>query len=284
MKSFCLKTNNNDILDYLLDRIRDLDFPDLAYSKNKFKIYQNVMIHYQGKDKNDFISFLSELITEVIIEFYEEKIIKRMLNYNYFYFDDYERVKILENCFEIMESEEYEQSTKREEMIQDEITSYVTENRAVVLDGFVYFRLKKYFSYLDEIIDTAVNKFIIEKEYNEFISLLRIYVDSKDTEYDLLHLIYINGESILLDKEKNLVSASDNIFNAKYLSDISFSSNDFTLNTLLTLLPEKIEIHLIGLEDEFINTLQLIFDGRVSICKDCNICRTYRLLEHAKID
>ncbi len=69
----------------------------------------------------------------------------------------------------------------------------------------------------------------------------------------------------------------DHIFEAKYLSDISFSSNDYALNTLLTLLPEKIYIHLIDSnEDEFINTLNLIFDNRVCLCRDCNICKIYK--------
>lgn len=99
----------------------------------------------------------------------------------------------------------------------------------------------------------------------------------------MLHLIYHHGESIILDNEKNVVSVSENIYNAKYLSDISFSSNDYALNTLLTLLPAKVEIHLIDEEDEFINTLKLIFEDRVSICRECNICKTYQLLNKAKI-
>ncbi len=34
--------------------------------------------------------------------------------------------------------------------------------------------------------------------------------------------------------------SNDSILNAKYLSDITFSSNDFALNSLLSLLPEKL--------------------------------------------
>ena len=163
------------------------------------------------------------------------------------------------------------------------IKEYVKENKAMILDGFVYFRLRAYLEYLDEVVDSGVNQFVIEKEYREFISLLRVYVESKVPEYNLLHLIYINGESILLDEKRNIVSVSENIYNAKYLSDISFSSNDFALNTLLCLLPRRIEIHLIDDEDEFINTLMLIFEGRVTICKDCDICKTYKILNNAKI-
>lgn len=279
MKSFCFKTNNTQILNYLLNRIQEIDFENLIYSQNQFKIYKNITIHYIGNNNNKFYDFLTELIGEVVIEFYEERMLKQLINYNYFYFDEYEKNKILENCMQLIEPEMY--NTKL--LDNKNIKEYVKENKAMILDGFVYFRLKAYLEYLDEVVDNGVNQFIIEKEYREFISLLRVYVESKVPEYNLLHLIYINGESILLDEKRNIVSVSENIYNAKYLSDISFSSNDFALNTLLCLLPRRIEIHLIDDEDEFINTLKLIFEGRVTICKDCDICKTYKILNNAKI-
>ena len=134
---------------------------------------------------------------------------------------------------------------------------------------------------LNEIVDYSANEYVIDKEYNEFISLLKIYVKSKVSTVQMVHLVYTNGESILLDEEKNVIDLKDNVFNAKYLSDISFSSNDFALNALLTLLPKSLEIHIVlGFEDEFINTLKLIFGNRVSICTDCNICRTYKILNN----
>ena len=279
MKSFCFKTNNTKILNYLLNRIQEIDFENLIYSQNQFKIYKNITIHYRGNNNNKFYNFLTELIGEVVIEFYEEKILKQLINYNYFYFDEYEKNKILENCMQLIEPEMY--NTKL--LDNKNIKEYVKENKAMILDGFVYFRLRAYLEYLDEVVDSGVNQFVIEKEYREFISLLRVYVESKVPEYNLLHLIYINGESILLDEKRNIVSVSENIYNAKYLSDISFSSNDFALNTLLCLLPRRVEIHLIDYEDEFINTLKLIFEGRVTICKDCDICKTYKILNNAKI-
>ena len=279
MKSFCFKTNNTEILNYLLNRIREIDFENLIYSQNQFKIYKNITIHYIGNNNNKFYNFLTELIGEVVIEFYEEKILKQLINYNYFYFDEYEKNKILENCMQLIEPEIYTVKLLDNKSIKE----YIKENKAMILDGFIYFRLKAYLEYLDEVVDSGVNKFIIEKEYREFIGLLRVYVESKVPKYNLLHLIYISGESILLDEKRDIVSISENIYNAKYLSDISFSSNDFALNTLLCLLPKRIEIHLIDDEDEFINTLKLIFEGRVTICKDCDICKTYKILNNAKI-
>ena len=104
-----------------------------------------------------------------------------------------------------------------------------------------------------------------------------MYVNSQKSTCDIVHLIYNNESSILLDKDKNIINVSDDVFKAKYLSDISFSSNDYALNSLLTLIPKKIYIHIIdNCIDEFIHTLSLIFESRVEICTDCDICKIYK--------
>ena len=89
--------------------------------------------------------------------------------------------------------------------------------------------------------------------------------------------------SVAMDKDKNIVQIDTNINNTKYLSDITFSSNDIALNTLLSILPRTLEIHIINKEDEFINTLKLIFDGRIKFCSECNICKTYKMINNVKI-
>ena len=278
MNSFCIETNNIIIINYLLKKLEYVEIDGIYYSTNKFKIYNNIIIHNKGDNISDFENLICNIFIQTIIEFYENKLIKEIINFNYFYFEEYEKNKIFENCIDILETMGKEEKNKKEKLIYDEILKYIKEKKSMILDGFVRFRLKEYVKYIDNIVDEGVNKYIIDKEYTEFINLLKVYIESKKSEIDLIHLIYINGESILLDKNKNFISITENIFNAKYLSDISFSSNDFALNTLLTLLPEKIEIHLIEKEDEFINTLKSIFEGRIQICNDCNICRTYKML------
>ena len=123
----------------------------------------------------------------------------------------------------------------------------------------------------------SVNNYIIQKEYLEFVSLLRLYIESQSSNCNVVHLLYSNSESILLDENKEIINVYNFNLNAKYLSDINFSVNDYTLNTLLNLLPKKIFIHLIDSNiDEFINTLQSIFENRVTLCLDCDICNLYK--------
>ena len=283
MKSLCIKTNNSKILDYLLNELKYSEIKHICFSENKFKNYKNIIIHYLSQnDYPYFFSKISNLLSFLIIDEFEDMLMKRIIDKNYFYFDALERNKILKNCYNILSDEYYEWFDKKFDALYNSLYSFISDNKVLLLDGFINFRLQDYTSILDDIVSESVNNYIIEKEYLEFISLLKLYINSQKNNSNIVHLIYTTSESILLDENKNLILNSEEIFNAKYLSDISFSSNDYTLNSLLNLLPKKIYIHLIDSQiDEFINTLQLIFENRVSICLNCEICDLYRY--HKKI-
>ncbi len=273
-KSICIKTNNKDISEYILKEIEYFELTNIYISCYDFKHYTNVIIHYTGNNTDLFINKISVLLSYVVIDFYEPILIKNIINLNYFYFSQEEKKEIYNIC---LTNIDFSNSVKMLNIISHSFYEYFLENKYVILDGFIRFKLNDYIKELDCIVDMCVNKFIIDREYNEFITLLKVYVQTTTPTCDIVHLIYINQESILLDSDKNVIKFSNEISNQKYLSDISFSSNDLALNSLLTLLPSKLYIHVLDKEDDFINTLKLIFDNRVFICTDCNLCNIYKL-------
>lgn len=277
MKSICIKTNNENLLNYLLNELDYIEIKPVVISTNKFKNYKNIIIHYSGNEIKKFIHEVSCILACLVIDELEESFIKKLILKNYFYFDFNERKHIVEMCFDIFTDDFNLYFDKKYNCLINDFESYLKNNKSIILDGFLNFRIKDYMSILEEVVDEAVNNFVIEKEYLEFISLLKMYVNSQKSTCDIVHLIYNNENSILLDKDKNIINVSDDVFKAKYLSDISFSSNDYALNSLLTLIPKKIYIHLIdNCIDEFIHTLSLIFESRVEICTDCDICKIYK--------
>lgn len=279
MKSFCIKTNNNNIIEYLLEKLTNINIDDVYYSSNSFKLYKNVIVHYLGRDLFTFYNKFSDIITDCIINFYEEKIVNHIINFNYFYFDFYEKDQISKDSLELLNIEDTHDFNYRRENIWISVSQYLMEHKSMILSGFVNFRIANYIKSVDSVVDISVNKFILEKEYKEFIELLKLYISSKEPSHRSIHLIYMNEDSLLLDDHKNVITVSQNAFNAKYLSDISFSSNDYILNTLLDLLPREITIHLVHEEDEFIKTLECIFENKIHLCKDCDICKTYQLID-----
>jgi len=269
MISFCIKDNHLDVQDFLMSEITNSQFPDIYYSKHKFKVYKNVIVHYAGTDINSFFDFLSHIIENTIVKFYEPKIIKNLLSRDYFYFGTSEKNSIFDEYSALLKS------CKNRE-ITEKIKEYIIENKSLILDGFVRFRLKDYISFLSELLENAVSKFVLDKEYFEFVSLLKAYVDSKIPTPIKINLIYVNQESLLIDNNGNIIEYED--FNSEYLSDITFSENDYALNTLIGKLPQEISVHLISPKDEFINTLELIFGKKLKICTGCEICSAYKLL------
>lgn len=274
MKSFCIKTNNKELINYLLKELEYFDMNNIYVSIYKFKLYQNIIIHYTGKHTDEFLKNISTILAYTIIDFYEPRIIKNLINSNYFYFSTPEKKAIYNLC---LNNVDFNSSINSISSISNSFFEYLSCEHSLILDGFVHFRLADYIKSLDSIVDMCVNKFIIDREYHEFISLLKLYISSSEPTCDVIHLIYQNEESILLNSSKKIIEPDTTMSSFRYLSDISFSSNDLALNTLLTLLPKKLYIHVIDKEDDFTNTLKLIFDDRVFVCNDCSICNLYKI-------
>lgn len=283
IKSFCIKTNNHNILNHILGSFKSNPPANFYLSRNKFKVYENVIIHYTGNDIGTFYTYVSTLIQNVILYFYEDKILTNFINYDYFYFTDIEKKAIFKISKELLTENENLYSP-RINTLYHLCYTYVKSNKSMILDGFINFRLREYTIALNELIAEAASNFTIQKEYNEFIDLLKSYVNTTPSTAKEVHLVYLNEESLLLDEHKNIIEADKSISNAKYLSDITFSSNDYCLNTLLNLLPKRIYIHALNNNGntEFLDTLCAIFGKRIIICLDCSICNYYKANDISK--
>lgn len=278
MKSICIKTNNPEVINYLLKSTEEINIENIYVSIKKFKHFNNFIIHYIGTEYIKFNTFLSNFLTKTVINFYEESILNKSIYLNFFYFDLNEKNKIIENAKTLLNEEKNYYS--KYDILNNELYIKIANSHSIYLQAFIDFRLKDYIAFINTQLDLAVNKFLIDKEYLEFVNILKLYIksESENSKIEHLHLIYKNKNSIIIDDNKNIVSCNDNIKKSKYVSDISFSANDYALNTLLSLVPKKITIHLVdSYPDEFINTLVLIFQDKVKICEDCDICSMYRI-------
>ncbi len=284
MKSICIKTNNLNVINYLQKSFENINLDNTYISIKNFKHFNNIIIHHIGNDYTKFNIYISNAITKSIIKYYEEEVIYNNISLNYFYFNSYEKKKILENTLNLLEDEKT--SKLRYDYINNEIFKSLLSSNSIYLQAIINFKLNDYINFLNSQIDIAVNKFLIDKEYLEFVNILKLYIKSEaeNSKVEHLHLIYKDKISIITDDNQTVISYNDNIKRAKYISDISFSSNDLALNTLLNLIPKSITIHLAdGYCDEFINTLKLIFGEKVRICEDCNVCNIYKYQKENKL-
>ncbi len=282
MKSICIKTNNSKIIDYLLEDLENLSLSDVYVSNTSFKVYNNIIIHYKGKDLVFFINCISSILANTIIVFYEQKLISNIIENEFFYFSNSEKetIKSLALSTNTSSTSNYCYNFN---CIFNALFDYFSENKSLILNGFVSFRIKDYINSLEKLVSCCVNKFIINREYQELIDIIKLYINTRSStskEFFEVHLIYINNKkTLLVDSFKNLISTTTKGFTEKIVSDISFSNNNENIfNTLIDISPNKLTIHLVNSEvDDFINTLKLIFEEKITFCTDCNICEIYKL-------
>lgn len=277
MISICIKDSNSKFLKCLFSELKNLKMPEMYYSKHSFKIYENIIVHYKGDSTNKFYNVLSSAISNAIITYYEPQLLKKIINTNYFYFDNPDKKVVLDEYKILVNKFSLTESSEKMNMLVIPLTNYLENNKSIIIEGFINFRLPDYINHLDSCVQEAVNQFILDKEYFEFVNLLKGYVDSKVPNNKIVNLVYVNSEAILLSDKGDIIELDS--FNSVYLSDITFSNNDYVLNTLVGLLPTKIILHLITPKDNFIDTIKLIFENKVTVCDGCEMCHAYNTLK-----
>ena len=92
----------------------------------------------------------------------------------------------------------------RKNSIIDKITRCIEENNEINISGFLTFRTKELKKDLECIVDKVVEEYMVEKEYNEFIKLLKYFVEIQESKVDEVNiLIEKNGDYYLRDEEGN---------------------------------------------------------------------------------
>ena len=241
---------------------------DINISKNNTNSYT-----FNFLDKNTALVKISDIITEFIISNYESTIIRKLVFSDYTYFSNSEKEIIINKAADLLNSENNDLvkilvSLKRRFLIKQCILKFLSENSYLHLAGFIQFRLTEYKKLLSEIIEKVINDFKIQNEYNEFIAMLKFFVDTQKNKAPRLHIIFEkNGEyTILNEYNKNITTDCFKDF----LNDTenhNLNNEDLLISSLITLAPKKIIIHLTSenYNKKILSTIEQIFTNKVVI-------------------
>jgi putative sporulation protein YtxC len=225
-------------------------------------------------------ALVSNVLGDYIIYQYEEKLIGRIINNNYCYFNSIERSEILKLALKIIRNEEKSFLNslfrlRRRNIIVRKLIEYFECSDNLIIEGFVNFRLKEYIKDLEEIVDRAVDDFLMEREYKEFIRLLKYFVDIQVPKYDTNHVIAdYDGKYALLDEKKNEITGECIHEFINEISDGEINYDDLLVSSLITFAPKKIVIHCKGQlkNKELLETIKSVFSGKVVLCSGCEMC------------
>lgn len=154
--------------------------------------------------------------------------------------------------------------------------------------GFLNFRTKELNKDIIAMVERIVEKYMVEKEYNEFISLLKYFVEVQDCKLERVDLfVGKNGSDyILRDDDGNDMMASllNELCENKTMEEIS--KDDLIISGLITTCPRKIVIHSSARckNKELINTIQNVFESRVEYCNGCTQCNILNEIVKIPVD
>ena len=165
--------------------------------------------------------------------------------------------------------------TNKKNSIIDKITKCIEENNEINVGGFLTFRTKELRGDLERIVDKVVEEYMVEKEYNEFIKLLKYFVDVQESKVDEVNiLIETNGNYSLRDEEGNDLVGNIMMDLPQVKFDSKENQEELIISTLITSAPKKVVIHCVEYckNKELIQTISKVFVNRVYYCDKCAAC------------
>ncbi len=222
-------------------------------------------------------SFIASLISQFIITDLRDLLLQDILRYNYFYFRKEERDEILLKARRELEKElpSSRQDTFKE-VIERKLKEYLLDNRHLNIEGFIYFRLRDYQAELKRVIDEAVENYLTEKEYREFVRLLKYFLEIQQPKINLVHLaVDEKGQFQITDQHFQKIDPRE--WEEFDLEEFEKDSDyeDVLVSMLVSVAPRQIMLHqnVLPHYPKTVDTLRRIFDDRLIFCSNCAYCR-----------
>ena len=231
-----------------------------------------------------FYSYSSNIIYSFISMEYETDLVEKLLKDNYSYLEQDDYSELRNRCISVISgagmfsTQGLMFNVGRRNNILKKIEEFLSESPEIILDGFITFRLKDASEELSEVIEKINEDYAMEKEYSEFIRLLKYFVEIQESRYEDVNIfILCNGDFNVQDDKYNDITI-------KFFEDFSgdgiegdVNKHDMLVSALITNAPKKITIH--GIENDkdndLIETIKSIFIERIVICTGCEKCDEY---------
>ncbi|MDR3544112.1 MAG: putative sporulation protein YtxC [Desulfosporosinus sp.] len=164
----------------------------------------------------------------------------------------------------------------RKTSLVTQILSCLDHSDVFDIEGFLQFRAREYKSDVSKAVEFAINEFVVEKEYLEFIRLLRHFVDSQKPRLEVLHVgMTPQGRFHLYNNEG--VKVTHQFLEDYQLDNVQeLGYEDLLVSALIAVAPRQVTLHIRyeGYKDT-LRTIRSVFGERVRDCQGCSLCEKF---------
>jgi len=163
-------------------------------------------------------------------------------------------------------------ATTRKANIYRKAFTYLELERSINMLGFVRFRLQDHWNELFELVESGIDEYLEDKQYQEFVELLRYFIAVQETKQEVVHVVpSVDKPFHLYDKKGNRLWL-DQLDAVLSMDEQNCRDEDYLVSALVTLAPESIVLHMATDRPGLTQTIRSIFDSRLSICQSCPLC------------
>lgn len=227
---------------------------------------------------SDVLKATAEVLSAFMMDHVEQKLLREVISGPYHYEEPHDVQAIERYCAQLLnQAEETEGMPKprirRQEKVAQAIYGYLEEHNELNLQGLLRFRLQDYRDELREVVEYAIDEYIMDQQYQEFISLLKYFVYIQDAKIPVAHLMHHGGHEFTLLNEKMapIETKEFDSFTVETL-DREINFEDMIVSTLISVSPQNIYIHTRDPEAQVVKTIMQIFEDRARVCTNCKGC------------
>lgn len=232
---------------------------------------------YDERIKNIINLYVSNILYRIIIDKYKNKELLEYLTNNYFFLKQSEilelesRIEKVLKCESIIPDENSVLYLNEINYIIEQIRDCISERQEININGFITFRMKNFRNNIENIIENIIETYMARKEYEEFIKLLRYFVEMQVCSIEKVNIVI---------SEKGIYNITDEIGNDlyyKFINEVSENEKrssdnieDVLITGLITNSPKEINIYdkYEKMNKELLNTIKSVFVERVNYVID----------------
>jgi putative sporulation protein YtxC len=231
------------------------------------------------QDKKSYCDRVGRVLAEYTLSDQEPSLLRNLFRNRFGLKDEVETDILIAEAVTLLDGEpDIEESwmgrgrERRLQKLTTRFSVYLENNDRLQLDGFLRFRLSDYRAEVQEAAETAIEERMMEKQYQEFMKLLKSMVEWQETRTSTVHVLHSGGHTFrLLDEEMRPLEQEPAEDGEKpsdghiMRSEEEQEEESKVVSRLLAASPRQLYIHTPEPDSQVIRTIIGIFGDRAAL-------------------
>lgn len=223
-------------------------------------------------------SSIANGLSDIIIDEYEKFLVVKLIDANYAYFSEKDRALLKAKALRVLNNGRGNgysvKRSQRKSRVWAKLSEYLEREDQIILEGFITFRLKDYLEDLFDFVDHMVREHLINREYREFLRLLRHFMSRQKYSVPVINIHRDpQGGYKLLDAQLEPVRGDMGVFRSRNTDGSGPEMDDLVVSAVVTLAPGRIVWHGAIENSSCFDLLSDLFNQDIEVCTGCSLER-----------